>query len=217
MQQAEPFAAPQSVAGILDPVAFLAGHAQFTTRSFAVATGQRLDNASRWLNRLARRGGLVRVTRGVWAQRGHPAFTPNATTGLLLGNERGYVSFISALHMRGVLSQIPGAIHVATTGHGRVLNSPIGRFEFVQIRPAMMLDGIDMSTTAPPYAIATAEKALLDTLYIATRRGNRYGRLPELDLEEIDWRRLGQLVERLVPAAAIRRAIDARLRCLRSI
>ncbi len=213
---AEPFVASQSAEGILDPVAFLAAHAQFTTRLFAVATGQRIDSASRWLNRLARRDGLVRVTRGVWAQLGHPAFTPNATTGLLLGNEHGYVSFISALHMCGVLSQIPGAIHVATTGRGRVLDSPVGRFEFVQIQPAMMLDGIEVSTTEPPYAIATAEKALLDTLYIATRRGNRYGRLPELDLDNIDWCRLGQLIGRLVPAGPISRAIETRLRCLRA-
>ena len=215
MGRAETLTPPPVAGGILDPVAFLAVYAQFTTRMFAVATGQRVDSASRWLNRLARRDGLVRVTRGVWAQLGHPAFTANATTGLLLGNEHGYVSFISALHMCGVLSQIPGAVHVATTGHARMLDSPIGRFEFVQIRPAMMLDGIDMSTTEPPYAIATAEKALLDTLYIATRRGNRYARLPELDLDEIDWSRLGQLVERLVPALPIRRAIETRLRCLR--
>ena len=217
MRHAEPSAASRIVGGIVDPVAFLVAHAQFTTRSFAVASGQRVDGASRWLNRLARRDVLVRVTRGVWAQPGHPAFTPNAAIGLLLGGEHGYLSFVSALHMHGVLSQIPGAIHVATTGHGRLLDSPIGRFEFVQIRPAMMQEGIDMSMTEPPYAIATAEKALLDTLYIATRRGNRYGRLPELDLEDIDWHKLGRLVEQSVAAVPIRRAIEMRLQGLRTL
>ena len=198
----------------MEPMAFLLHHVAFTTRSFAVATGKRFDSASRMLGRLAGRGVLVRVTRGVWTQTGHPAFTPHAATGLLLGAETGYVSLISALHRHGILSQIPGAIHIATTGHGRVLDSPIGRYEFFQFRPAMMAEGIDLSLTEPPYGIATPEKAVLDTLYIATRRGNRYRRLPELDLADIDLGRLEYLLEQQVTAAPIRTAIERRLRTL---
>ena len=211
MQSDESLARAPVPSGTMDPIAFLAQHALFTTRSFAFAAGQRLDTASRWLGRLSRRNALVRVTRGVWAQPGHPAFTPYAATGLLLGNEHGYVSFISALHRHGLLSQIPGAIHVATTGHGRTLDSPIGRFEFLQLRPSMMAEGIEMSETEPPYAIATAEKALLDTFYIATRRGKRYQRLPELDLADFDGRVFSELLHRQVTAEPIRSAIAARL------
>ena len=211
MQSADSRGSPSPPQGTIDPIAFLARHALFSTRSFAFATGQRADSGSRWLGGLARRDALVRVTRGVWAQTGHPAFTPYAATGLLVGNEHGYVSFVSALHRHGVLSQIPGAIHVATTGHGRILDSPIGRFEFLQLRPPMMAEGIEMSGTEPPYAIATAEKALLDTFYIATRRGNRWQRLPELDLSSVDDRMLAKLLERQVTARPIREAIATRL------
>ena len=211
MQSDESLARAPVPSGMMDPIAFLAQHAMFTTRSFAFAAGQRLDSASRWLGRLSRRNALVRVTRGVWAQPGHPAFTPYAATGLLLGNEHGYVSFISALHRHGLLSQIPGAIHVATTGHGRTLDSPIGRFEFLQLRTSMMAEGIEMSETEPPYAIATAEKALLDTFYIATRRGKRYQRLPELDLVDFDGRVFTELLHRQVTAEPIRSAIATRL------
>ena len=211
MQSDESLARAPVPSGTMDPIAFLAQHALFTTRSFAFAAGQRLDTASRWLGRLSRRNALVRVTRGVWAQPGHPAFTPYAATGLVLGNEHGYVSFISALHRHGLLSQIPGAIHVATTGHGRTLDSPISRFEFLQLRPSMMAEGIEMSETEPPYAIATAEKALLDTFYIATRRGKRYQRLPELDLADFDGRVFSELLHRQVTADPIRSAIAARL------
>ena len=210
MQSDQSLARAPVPSGTMDPIAFLAQHAMFTTRSFAFAAGQRLDSASRWLGGLSRRKALIRVTRGVWAQPGHPAFTPHAATGLLLGNEHGYISFISALHRHGLLSQIPGAIHVATTGHGRTLDSPIGRFEFLQLRPSMMAQGIDMSETEPPYAIATAEKALLDTFYIATRRGNRYQRLPELDLADFDDRVFTELLHRQVTAAPIRKAIATR-------
>lgn len=202
---------PSTARGTLDPMAFLLRHAIFTTRAFALATARRLDSASRWLGRMTTRGVVVRVTRGVWAQPDHPDFTPHAATGLVLGNEVGYVSLISALHRHGILSQIPGAIHVATTGHGRVLESPIARYEFYQFRPAMMTDGIDMSLTDPPYGIAGPEKAVLDTHYIATRRGNRYRRLPELDLSDIDWGRLRELLRRQVTARPIRKAIERRL------
>lgn len=211
MQSIDSHSSPPVPPGTMDPIAFLARHALFSTRSFAFATGQRIDSASRWLRGLARRDALARVTRGIWAQSGHPAFTPYAATGLLVGNEHGYVSFVSALHRHGVLSQIPGAIQVATTGHARTLDSPIGRFEFLQLRPQMMAEGIAMSETEPPYAIATAEKALLDTFYIATRRGNRYQRLPELDLSNVDDRVLAELLDRHVTARPIRKAIAARL------
>ena len=214
MQRGESLPSGPVASGTIDAIAFLAQHALFTTRSFAFATGERLDSASRWLGRLSRRNALIRVTRGVWAQPGHPAFTPYAATGLLLGNEHGYVSFISALHRHGLLSQIPGAIHVATTGHGRKLDSPVGRFEFLQLRPSMMAEGIEMSETEPPYAIATAEKALLDAFYIATRRGNRYQRLPELDLADFDERVFAELLHRQVTAAPIRKAIATRFAVL---
>ena len=214
MQNVDSHVGPAGPPGTMDPIAFLARHALFSTRSFAFATGQRIDSASRWLGSLARRDALVRVTRGVWAQSGHPAFTPYAATGFLVGNEHGYVSFISALHRHGVLSQIPGAIQVATTGHGRTLDSPIGRFEFLQLRPPMMAEGIEMSETEPPYAIATLEKALLDTFYIATRRGNRYRRLPELDLSDVDHRVFTELLAAQVTARPIRKAIAARLKGL---
>ena len=74
-----------------------------------------------------------------------------------------------------------------------------------------MAGGIEVSDTNPPYPVATAEKALLDTLYIATRRGKRFARLPELNLETIDASVLSALLDALVTAPAIRRAIRVRL------
>ena len=60
------------------------------------------------------------------------------------------------------------------------------------------------------YAIATAEKALLDTLYIALW-GRRFTRLPEVDLEPIDARRVHDLLHRQVSALRLRKAVAARL------
>ena len=194
----------------MDAMTFLLRHAVFTTRLFASLTERGVDSASRTLNRLAARGQLARVTRGIWAQKDHYAFTPYAAVGFLLGNEQGHVSFVSALHRHGVISQIPGAIHVATTGHGRVVDGAIGRFEFFRLRPQMMLAGVDVSDTDPFYPIASAEKALLDTLYVALW-GRRFTRLPELDLSEIDGGRVFALLHRQVTARPLKTALMARL------
>ena len=153
----------------MNAIAFLLVHAVFSTRQFAVLCERRIDVASRQLIRLAREGGVTRLTRGVWAQPAHPRFTPTAAVPLLLGNEQGYVSFLSAMHLHGLISQIPGSIEIATTGHTRQLDTPVARYEFLRIQPAMMRQGIAASATEPPYNLATAAKALIDTLYIATR------------------------------------------------
>lgn len=154
----------------------------FTTREYATASGVSMSSASRRLERLSGREALTRVTKGVWANTAHPHFHPLACVPYLLGSEQGYVSFLTALHLQGVLSQIPRSHQVATTGRPRVLDSPLGKFEFFRIKPELMSDGVDWSNTHQPYLIASAEKALLDTLYIATRKGRRFAKLPEVDL-----------------------------------
>lgn len=194
--------------------AFLARHALFTTRQFAVQCNCRVDSASRRLARLVEQDALVQLTRGVWAQPEHPLFTPYAAVPLLLGNEQGYVSFLSAMHRHGLVSQVPGSVQAATTGHSRTLLSPLGRYEFLRIKPEMMIAGVAISSTTPPYVVATAEKALLDTLYIATRKRRRFASLPELDLGEIDQGRLRALLNAQVKWRPIRRAISGRLSSL---
>ncbi len=193
---------------------FLARHAFFTTRQFAVQCDCRVDSASRRLAKLARQAALVQVSRGVWAQLEHPLFTPYAATPFLLGNDQGYVSFLSAMHRHGLVSQVPGGIQVATTGHSRSLLSPLGRHEFLRIKPEMMIEGVAVSSTSPPYAVASAEKALLDTLYIATRKRRRFASLPELHLGEINQGRLRELLNAQVEWKPIRRAIGSRLSSL---
>jgi len=182
----------------------------FTTREFALRSGTSLSAASHRLGRLERSGPLQRVTRGLWANPKHPYFTPLAVVPRLLGSEQGYVSFLSALHRHGILSQIPAAIQIATTGHPRALETPIGRFEFMRLSPGLMREGIVWSEVRCAYRIATAEKALLDTLYLSTRRGRRFASLPELDRELLNAKRFRVLLRRLVKDKRIRSAIEKR-------
>ena len=201
----------------MNPIAFLLRHAVFTTRQFAMLCERRVDVASRQLVRMVRQGTLVRLTRGVWAQPEHSRFTPAAAVPLLLGNEQGYVSFLSAMHLHGLIAQIPGSIEIATTGHGRHLDTPVGHYKFLRVQPTMMRQGIDTSATEPPYNLATGAKALLDALYIATRRGRRFASLPEVDLNALDRAELERLLNKQVRAAPIRRASEKRLAALEAV
>jgi predicted transcriptional regulator of viral defense system len=155
----------------------------FTTRDFANYSSISIPAASKRLLRLADKKLLTRITKGLWANTSHPHFHPLACVPYLLGKEQGYVSFLTALHLHGLVSQIPKTIQIATTGHARTLDSPVGHYEFLQIKPELMKQGTQWSDTQLPYLIATAEKALIDTLYLSTRKSRRFARLPEVDIQ----------------------------------
>jgi predicted transcriptional regulator of viral defense system len=154
----------------------------FTTREYANHANLSVSAATKKLTRLKDNKLLTHVTKNVWANAGHPYFHPASCVPYLLNKEQGYVSFLTALHFHGLLSQIPKTIQVATTGHSRTLDSIVARYEFIQIKPELMQAGIMWSETQLPYSLATAEKALIDVLYIATRKNRRFASLPEITL-----------------------------------
>ena len=182
----------------------------FTTRDFANYSSISIPAASKRLLRLADKRLLTRITKGLWANTGHPHFHPLACVPYLLGNEQGYVSFLSALHLHGLISQIPKSLQIATTGHARTLNSPVGQYEFLQIKPELMKQGIKWSDTHLPYLIATAEKALIDTLYLSTRKNRRFASLPEVDIWHTSFRK--RKFEWLLKQLPISIRISARMR-----
>jgi predicted transcriptional regulator of viral defense system len=188
----------------------------FRTRDFASATRTKADSASHRLHRHAEDGLISRVTRGVWANPKHPSFSVYGLVPYLLGNEQGYVSFLSALQRHGVISQIPAKIFVATTGHPRKLRSSLGDFDFIQIAPQFMREGVEWFQGTVSYPIASSEKALLDCLYLSTRRGRAFGHLPEIDLSALNQKKLLKLLSTQPYsksiAVAIRRRADELLK-----
>jgi len=154
----------------------------FNTRDYANHQKLSMSAASKKLSRLKKNRLLTHVTKGLWANTGHPYFHPASCVPYLLNNESGYVSFLTALHFHGLLSQIPKTIQVATTGHSRTLDSPVAYYEFIQIKPELMQEHLTWSETHLPYLLATPEKALIDVLYISTRKNRRFFRMPELTL-----------------------------------
>lgn len=163
---------------------FFLKHPVFTTKEFSFFLKVRMDSAARTLTNFEKKKIIKKVTRGIWANDQHPHFSRYGLVPYLLGTEQGYVSFLSALHRHGVISQIPQKIFVATTGHSRRLRCSFGEFEFIQIHPRYMQIGIDWFSTTTHYGLATAEKALLDSIYLSTRKGHRFSHFPELDVTE---------------------------------
>ncbi len=182
----------------------------FTTRDYANYSRVSMSAASKRLLRLADKKLLTRVTKGLWANTSHPHFHPTACVPYLLGKEQGYVSFLTALHLHGLIAQIPKTVQIATTGHARTLDSPVARYEFLQLKPDLMKQGTQWSESHLPYLIATAEKALIDTLYLSTRKNRRFARLPELDITHTAFR--NREFERLLKQLPIPSRISALMR-----
>lgn len=154
----------------------------FTTAEVAEAAGVHLSNASSRLKKLADEGMLVRVRRGLWAMPNHPDFSPYAVVPHLFdADEDGYVSLLAALHLHGMIEQIPQVVHIMTTRQRRDLSTPVGTYEFHKIQPELY-GGYEPYDRMWSFQIAQPEKALFDVCYLAERKGKRFSHLPELTL-----------------------------------
>lgn len=151
----------------------------FTTRELSAIMGVSLSSATQSLNRLEEKGVVKRVMRGVWAMASDRRFSPFMLVQYLSAYHRCYVSFVSALHIHGIINQIPQVITVASTSHTRKVKTPAGVYLVHQIEP-YFFDGFDWHESGN-FLIASPEKAFVDCLYIAGRRGKRYASFPELD------------------------------------
>lgn len=189
-------------------IKFLNQEIIFTTNGYARFNNLELSAASKQLNRLYKKHVIEKVTRGIWANINHPYYNPLVVVPYLLGKEQGYISFLTALHYHGVISQIPLKIQIATTGHLRELRSSTGHYEFIHLAPHMMKEGIKWSDSKSNYLIASPEKALIDTLYISTRKGKKFSSLPELDLENLNIKQFRHLIKISIKSKTIKIAIE---------
>lgn len=191
------------------------GRPAFTTRDVAALRGGSVASTTQVLRRLEADGQLVRATRGVWCDPEDPRFTPFALVSYLAGGHRAYVSLLSALHLHGVVEQIPQVIYAATTGHTALRHTPVGTYSFHHLDPRFFR-GFDWYGGRTDFLIATPEKALIDSLYLASRKGKRFGRFPELDLESgFSFERAEEWVQQ-IPYERIRRFVEKELQKLRA-
>jgi predicted transcriptional regulator of viral defense system len=154
----------------------------FTTSVVTELTGSAPSNVSRDLGSLEEEGMITRIRRGVWAVVHHPDFSAYAVVPYLFsGEERGYVSLLSALNLHGMIDQIPKQVQVVTTRQRAQLRTPVGVYDFHQIQEDLF-SGFAPYRGMGNFDMATPEKALFDTLYLASRKGRRFSHLPELEI-----------------------------------
>lgn len=151
----------------------------FTTREMGSLMGISLSSAAQILGRLETKGLVKKMMRGLWALTQDRRFNPYFLVPFLEPSHTCYVSFISALHIYGVIGQIPQIITVASTAHTKKIRTPVGVYELHQIAPSFF-SGFDWHSSRN-FLIATPEKALVDCLYLASRKGKKYGSFPELN------------------------------------
>lgn len=104
-----------------------------------------------------------------------------------------YISFENALFKRNVLSQSPrGLLSLVTTKRSGRYETPMGNIESVHMKPQLFF-GYDKTRVAHP------EKALLDMIYIRTKKG--LDPLPPVTLywEEFNRSRLKQWGKKFPP------------------
>ncbi len=204
--RARPLSVEQAIRRVGRPV--------FTTREISSLRGASLSGTSQALARVARERSIAAVTRGLWCDPEDTSFTPFGLVPFLAGGHRSYVSFLSALHLHGVVEQIPQTIFAATTGHTRLVRTALGAFSFHRIA-AEFFDGFEWYRGLQQFLIASPEKALIDCLYLASRKGSRFRYFPELDLGKPFRVRTAQAWIARIPDARIRAFVAGRFEALR--
>lgn len=152
----------------------------FTTREIYAVSGKSLSGVVQGLNHLSRQGAVVKIRRGVWVEPSRDPISPFCIIPFLPSGQRTYLSFLSALHLHGIIEQIPQVISCASLSHSHAYKTAVGVFLIHRIAPEFFF-GFDWYKQTGGFLIAAPEKALLDCLYLSGRKGNQFRHFPELN------------------------------------
>jgi predicted transcriptional regulator of viral defense system len=148
----------------------------FETADAAAALEQGPQAASKTLQRLAAADLLLRVRQGVWSL--DPSISPYVLAAHLTSPMPSYVSLQSALHLHGMIEQIPASTYVISLARTQRIRTARGSFSIHHVAPELF--GGYASDRG--FDLATPEKALFDVAYLAGTRTRLFTKLPELEL-----------------------------------
>ncbi len=155
----------------------------FTTHGISDISQKSPSAVTQSLNFLRLQGVVKKLYRGIWAEITNKQISPFMIIPHLFKSNRVYVSFLSALHLHGMIEQIPQTITLASTIHTRKIKTAVGTFIIHKISPGYFF-GFDWYKKTENFLIAEPEKALADCLYLFTRKKKQYGYFPELNLKK---------------------------------
>ncbi|MDP2913393.1 MAG: hypothetical protein Q8N91_05230 [Candidatus Omnitrophota bacterium] len=183
----------------------------FTTHELAAVSGRSASNVVQALNCLAKNRIITKISRGIWADAESGKVSPYTIVPFLLPRQRAYVSFISALHLHGLVEQIPQVITLATLSHTKTIRTAVGVFQLHRIDPRFF-DGFTWYKGTGNFLIAEPEKALIDSLYLSTRKKKQFAYFPELYFGgKFDLKKAMRWVEK-IPNHKIRVSVAGKLK-----
>lgn len=160
------------------------GRPVFTTHQLCFLSGKSSSAVAQALNTLKKEGIIFKIYRGIWAEAGNEKLSAYQVIPFLLLRQRAYVSFISALHLYGIIEQIPQVITLAALSHTKTIHTAVGTFSVHQIHPKFFI-GFDWYKKEGKFLIAEPEKALIDCLYLSTRKNKQFGHFPEFHFSKL--------------------------------
>jgi predicted transcriptional regulator of viral defense system len=176
------------------------------TADAATALCQSTFAASKTLSRLAESGLVTRVRHGTWWIDGEVDRyrLPEYLTAPL----PSYLSLQTALHVRGVIEQIPDVFYSVSLARTQNVSTSVAQYSIHHIAPKLF-GGFEQ--TRDDVKLATAEKALFDLAYLSGNRSRLFTGVTELELPRaFRWQELRSWVER-VPSAQRRTLVTRRL------
>lgn len=178
----------------------------FTTRELSALSGKSLSATTQGLAYLARQGLLLKIRRGLWADASDERLSVFATVPYLVPGHRAYVSFLSALHLHGIIEQIPRVTTLASTAHSKIIPTKIGSYRVHRISPSFFA-GFDWYKGEKAFLIASPEKALVDSLYLSVHRNKSYRHFPELHFPKSFSFAKATAWARRIPSARVRTCV----------
>ncbi|MCG7852260.1 MAG: type IV toxin-antitoxin system AbiEi family antitoxin domain-containing protein [Methanosarcinaceae archaeon] len=191
------------------------GRPVFTTNEIISLSGKSSSTVTQSLNYLERQGLIIKVARGIWAEV-NSAVSPYSVIPFLAPRHRVYVSFVSALHLHGIIEQIPQTVTLASTAHTRTIHTRLGTFAIHQIAPEFF-KGFDWYRGEGNFLIAQPEKALVDSLYLSAHKMRQFGFFPELHFPRTFSFARARQWAKAIPMSKIRLYVEKRLQELKKI
>ncbi|MDP2923615.1 MAG: hypothetical protein Q8O30_07870 [Candidatus Omnitrophota bacterium] len=175
----------------------------FTTHELSSISGKSLSATTQALNFLQKQGLVLKIYRGIWIEPMAEQISPYKIIPFLFSRQRAYVSFISALHLYGIIEQIPQVITLASTVHTKEIRTKTGIFSVHRIAPAFF-DGFGWYKGESSFLIADPEKALVDCLYLSARKKKQFGYFPELHFPKTFSFKKAQVWAKKIPDSKIK-------------
>lgn len=147
------------------------------TADAAAALEQSTAAANMTLSRLVASGLVKPVRQGTWWVAG--TVEPHRLPEYLTAPLPSYLSLHTALHLRGLIEQIPEVIYAVSLARTQRISTRAGAFSIHHMAPEVF-GGFD--ETPAGVKLATAEKALFDFAYLSAARSRLFTALPELEL-----------------------------------